>query len=160
MEIAKGFLETLKAVSCCFKTAEIQFCLVGGLAVGIVSQPRATEDIDLLVLVDEQDRLRLETALRTKFSIAKINPVMHFKNAAIWRILLRDVCADESGFIVIDLIFADCEVHRQAIANHITIRVDDIDIPVAAIQDLIAVKKLSNRPQDLLDIELLEKASE
>ena len=160
MEIAKGLLETLKGISSCFKKAEIPFCLVGGLAVGIVSQPRATEDIDLLVLVDEQERLRLENALRYNFSIAKINQVMHFKNAAIWRILLHDAFTGDEGFIIVDFIFADQDVYRQAITNHITISVDGIDIPVATLQDLIAVKKLSNRPQDLIDIEMLEKARE
>ena len=160
MEIAKGLLETLKIICSCFKSAEIPFCLVGGLAVGIVSQPRATEDIDLLVLVDEQDRLRVETALRSSFNIAKINPVMHFKNASIWRILLHDIYEDENGFMILDLIFADRDVYKQAIANHIKICVDETEIPVAALQDLIAVKKMSNRPQDLIDIEMLEKASE
>ena len=54
MEIAKELLETLKSLCVLLRDARVEFCLIGGLAVAIQAKPRATEDIDLLVLIDEQ----------------------------------------------------------------------------------------------------------
>jgi len=48
MEIAKSLIETLKKLCLLLSEAHIKFCLIGGLAVGILAKPRATEDIDLL----------------------------------------------------------------------------------------------------------------
>jgi len=157
MEIAKGLIETLKDICLCFKEADIRFCLVGGLAVAILAKPRSTEDIDLLVLLQEENRKQLEIILRDKFKVAKVNEVMHFKNAAIWRVLLHNPSADDKGFLIVDFIFADNDIYRDAIKNRIQITVDDVEIPVAAPEDLIKIKQLANRPQDLIDIEMLRK---
>lgn len=53
METAKGLTEVLKKLAGLLAKEELDFCLVGGGAVGMVATPRATEDIDILVLLDE-----------------------------------------------------------------------------------------------------------
>lgn len=50
MEIAKSLIETLKRLCLIFNEARIKFCLIGGLAVGILAKPRATEDIEWMSL--------------------------------------------------------------------------------------------------------------
>ena len=51
MDIARSLFETLKSLCRILGDARLEYCLIGGLAVGILSKPRATEDIDLLVLI-------------------------------------------------------------------------------------------------------------
>ena len=47
---------TLELIDLCslLNDEQIDFCLIGGLAVAILAKPRATEDIDLLILINEE----------------------------------------------------------------------------------------------------------
>lgn len=38
-----------------------------------------------------------------------------------------------------------------------TLQIDNIDIPVVKPENLIKIKKLSNRPRDLLDIQTIQE---
>ena len=90
MEIAKSLIETLKKVCLLFCEAHIKFCLIGGLAVGILAKPRATEDIDLLVLIDEKHRARIAKLIRDNFEVIQDHNLMRFREATIWRIVIKD----------------------------------------------------------------------
>lgn len=81
MEIATSLIETLKQACIVLNDADVRFSLVGGLAVGILARPRATEDIDLLVLMDAREKDALENLLHQAFEIVQSQDVMHFKKA-------------------------------------------------------------------------------
>ncbi len=153
MEIAKSLIETLKRLCLIFNEARIKFCLIGGLAVGILAKPRATEDIDLLVLIDKENKEIIASLLRDNFEVIQDHDLMVFKQATIWRIVVRDAFTNDNGLVIIDLIFADNEIYKQAVMDVITIQIDKVDIPVVKPENLIKIKKLSNRPRDLLDIQ-------
>ena len=126
MEIGKSLLETLKSISEIFSNADIQFCLVGGLALGIIAQPRATEDIDLLVLFSEEEREVLARIIRKNFQVIDIHAhVMLIGKSKIWRILLQDPYNRE-GIMIIDILFADHVIYQNAVKNSIRITVDTI----------------------------------
>ena len=158
MEIAKSLIETLKRLCVFFREADIQFCLVGGLAVGILAKPRATEDVDLLVRIDEDNKEAMGHLLRHDFEIIQEHDLMHFKYATIWRIVIRDTFTDNRGLVIVDLILANNKIYRETVADVIKFKIDNIEIPVAKPENLIKMKKLSNRPQDRLDIQAIEEA--
>jgi hypothetical protein len=138
------------------KDAQIQFCLIGGLAVGILAKPRATEDIDLLVLLTEDDMEHLSKILKKHFQLIQDHNVMHFKNATIWRVIIENDSTEKKSLVIVDLIFADNEIYKNAVMNSITLTLDDVSIPVVRIEHLIEIKKLANRPSDQIDIQSLE----
>jgi len=152
MEIARGLIETLKKLCLVFNEAQVKFCLIGGLAVGILTRPRATEDIDLLVLIDESKKETIGKLIRNNFEIIQDHNLMRFKEATIWRIVIKDAFTNDSGLVIIDLVFADNEIYEKAVQDIITIQIDEVDIPVVKPENLIRIKRLSNRPRDLLDI--------
>jgi hypothetical protein len=47
----------------CLNSNEVCYLLVGGWAVGVHANPRATNDIDFLVAMDEKNLLKLQKAL-------------------------------------------------------------------------------------------------
>jgi len=157
MEIAKSLIETLKRFCLFFNEADIKFCLVGGLAVGILSKPRATEDIDLLVLIDEDMKETIGNRLKRDFEIIQDHDLMHFKNATIWRIVIKETFTNDRSLVIVDLIFANNEIYREALADVIQLPIDEGNIPVITPKNLIKIKKLSNRPRDWLDIQALEE---
>jgi len=158
MEIAKSLIETLKRVCLVFNEAKIKFCLIGGLAVGILAKPRATEDIDLLVLIDKEDKEILASLLRNNFEVIQDHDLMVFKQATIWRIVVKDAFTNDNGLVIIDLVFADNEIYKKAVLDVISIQIDEVDIPIVKPENLIKIKKLSNRPRDLLDIQEIQES--
>ena len=59
MEGANFLIEALKSIAMLFKESNVKYCLAGGLAVGMLSTPRATEDIDIIIkMKSNSSRLR------------------------------------------------------------------------------------------------------
>lgn len=155
MEIARGLLEALKTCCGLFNEEGLSYCLIGGLAVGIVSRPRATEDIDFLMAIDERNSGKIIGLFEKCFEVVQAQDEMKLSNATIRRVLLRGRNTAEKSLVIVDLISADRDDLVKALRNRIIIEVDGVSIPVAAPPDLAEMKKRSGRPQDLLDAEAI-----
>jgi hypothetical protein len=158
MDVAEELFDTLKSLCTLLRDAHVEFCLIGGLAVAIQAKPRATEDIDLLVLIEEQQIQLLIELLKKRFSIIHETNIMHFENATICRTVLASQPDDAPGVVVVDFLLADREIYQEALRNPISLTVDGVTIPLARPESLIKMKELSHRPQDLLDIAALKEA--
>lgn len=158
MEIAKGLIETLKRISTLLNEAGISHCLIGGLAVSILAKPRATEDIDLLVLIAEKGKKVVEDIFKNNFDLIQNQGVTVFEKARIWRIVVKDQYSSENGIVVIDMILADEKVYQEALADTLRIEIEGATIPIVRPEHLIKIKSISNRPVDLLDIEAIKES--
>ncbi len=158
MRVAGDLFDTLKSLCTLLNDEHIDYCLIGGLAVAILATPRATEDIDLLILIEEQQIPSLVGLLEKRFKIIRGQNVMHFKSATICRTILASPSDEKGGIVVVDFLLADHDTYRKALRNPLFLTVDGEKIPVARPESLIKMKELSNRPQDLLDIAALKEA--
>ncbi len=148
MEILdKDFVEFIE---CCVNR-EVKFLVVGGYALAAHGHPRATKDLDLWVLIEPTNADRLVAALGD-FGMDSVG--------------LSQSDFLEPGMIVqlgyppvrIDLltsatgvIFEDCRERRVGIG------VGSVEAGFISYVDLIANKRASGRPQDLVDVEVLER---
>jgi hypothetical protein len=158
MGVAGDLFDTLKSLCALLNDEHIDYCLIGGLAVAILAKPRATEDIDFLVLIEERQIPSFVRLLKKRFKIIQVKNVMHFKNATICRTILATPSAEKGGIVVVDFLLADHDTYRETLRNPLFLTVDGEKIPVARPENLIKMKELSNRPQDLLDIAALKEA--
>ena len=158
MGVAGDLFDTLKSLCTILNDENIDYCLIGGLAVAILAKPRATEDIDFLVLIEERQIPSFVGLLRKRFKFIQRENVMHFKNATICRTVLAAPSAEKGGIVVVDFLLADHDTYRETLRNPLSLTVDGEKIPVARPENLIKMKELSNRPQDLLDIAALKEA--
>jgi hypothetical protein len=159
MAEGNGLINVMKKISSILSDENVPFCLAGGLAVSILSRPRATEDIDFLVLLDRKKLSRVNEALSSHFKIASVHEhAMRMKNISIERTVIVDPDSPDN-VILIDFLLADDDIYRNAIKRASVIHVDDCAIPVPAPEDMILIKTLSGRPQDLLDVESLREAN-
>ncbi len=157
MDVARGLTGVLRAAAGALSAASVPYCLVGGLAVSMLSRPRATEDVDLIVAVDQADLPGLEIILRQAFEVIQVSPLRHFPKVTLLRILVE--AEDFPGRVaILDLLLADRDEYRQAVAGAVTIVLDGTPVAVARAEHLIAVKRLAGRPVDLLDIQELQEA--
>ena len=157
MDIARDIFDTLKSLCALLSDARVDYCLIGGLAVAILAKPRATEDIDLLILIDEQEIPTISGLIKKKFEVIQDHNVMHFENATIWRTVLASPAGNVTGFVIVDFLLADNEIYREAVCTPINLTFDNVSIPIASPENLIKIKQLSNRPQDVLDIASLRE---
>lgn len=158
MGVAGDLFDTLKSLCALLNDEHVDYCLIGGLAVAILAKPRATEDIDLLILIEEHQIPSLVGLLKKRFKIIQGENVMHFKNATICRTILASPSDENGGIVVVDFLLADLDIYRETLRNPLFLTVDGEKIPVARPESLIKMKALSNRPQDMLDIAALKEA--
>jgi hypothetical protein len=135
-----------------FVREKVEFVLIGGYAVGRYTKPRATKDLDLLVAGAPTNLERVARALE-RFGAPK-DVVAH----------ARTLGADEVLYLGHDPVRIDVLRRADGIDTDATISraihttVGDMTIPIISLDDLIANKRASGRPQDLADLALLEKA--
>ena len=158
MGVAGDLFDTLKSLCALLNDEHVDYCLIGGLAVAILTKPRATEDIDLLILIEESQIPSLVGLLKKKFKIIQRQNVMHFKNATICRTILASPSDEKGGIVVVDFLLANHDTYRETLRSLLFLTVDGVKIPLARPENLIKMKELSNRPQDLLDIAALKEA--
>lgn len=117
------------------------FALIGGLAVSAWSPPRATMDVDLLVLAKSENLAHLVTTLR---------------DAGMKAELRRGEIDDPIPFLIradnLDIVVATKKYEAEAVEQSIIVNIAGRDIPVASPEYLIIMKLKAGGPRDLLDI--------
>lgn len=143
--------------------AGIHYIVVGGVAMNLLGYPRFTGDIDVLLALDHENltnmanlmqRLGYEQRLPVKVEELGdeklVLDLMQKKNLIAYTF----VNAKEPEYNIDVIVGAS--LNFRAYEKHIEhISVWDIDVPVISIEDLIAMKKQSNRAKDVDDIAIL-----
>jgi len=141
-----------KLVAACDEL-EVSYALIGGLATGVRSRPRATRDIDLLIDV-AQLRLPVLLANLTSrgFNLDERTVIDGFvQNHIAW--------FDYEG-IRIDWLKPVLPAYQHIIDRAEPVQLLGISVRVAMAEGLILTKLLASRPQDIADIAALLAANQ
>jgi hypothetical protein len=147
-DLQRVFSEQLATVGQALSSLGADYMLIGGLAVGVWSEPRATKDCDLSVRM-----LASVTEVREALAAAGLDVIRgdlaraQAKGEAVR--LQRHGRTDEP--IVVDLLFATTPFEIAALARRHSLRVLGVELPVAIPEDLFVFKLIAGRPQDLAD---------
>jgi hypothetical protein len=135
-----------------FAAHNVDYLVVGGYAVGFHARPRFTKDIDLWV-GHSPENLRGARAALEEFG-APAAMLEQIESA-----LDEDVLWMGVPPVRIDIVkgvpggdFPAC------LARRVRASWDGVSVSVISRADLIAIKRASGRPQDLLDVEALEES--
>jgi hypothetical protein len=133
-----------------FNRRGVSYALAGGWAYSALVEPRATTDIDLLILLDQPSREHLQALVSALFDSTVIHPApMVFQGISIWRIV--GIRSDQE--VIVDLLLADSEYLRTALARARAIPFDTLLVPILTLEDLVVLKTLAGRLQDRADLE-------
>ena len=158
MEISSKLINTLTKVADILNDINASYCLIGGLAVSMLSKPRATEDVDFLILLkDEEHKKILTEELEKNFTLIQNKKPFSLKNIRIWRIILKDNKSKDYDFTILDFILAENENYTKALNDPLKIKINNVSINVINIENLIMIKELSARKIDLIDVQELKK---
>jgi len=144
--------------------SQVRYVVVGGLATVLHGHARLTVDIDLIVDLAPEEARKAITAL-TAIGFRPRIPVRaeDFADPAKRAVWVRDkhmrvfpLVDPAEPLRQIDL-FVETPIDFESLWRHSeVIQLDHTTVRVVSIADLIALKRLAGRPQDLADIEALQ----
>jgi predicted nucleotidyltransferase len=130
----------------------VEYALVGGLAVAFYSIPRFTKDIDFLI--KKRQLVSVDKILKSEGYFASSKP-WKFKNTDL--ILQRYMKILNKEEMLIDVLISESDLYNKIIDNAEVYKSEKIgDVKLAQKKDLIAMKRIRNSAQDKADIERLE----
>ncbi len=144
---------------------QIQYVLVGGLAVQLHGFLRATFDIDLVLAMNDENLARFIAVAKGYGLVPAIPvPIESLANASQidqWHrekgMLAFSLRETQAGGSVVDVIVRPEVPFEQLMNNAVMGQLFGRRVPIASIDDLLVMKRSANRPKDLLDIAALEK---
>lgn len=141
------------------KKYQIPYAIVGGHAVALHGALRGTVDIDFIIKWNKTNLLNAEKALNSIGLISRLpinaEDVFNFRDEYIEKrnLIAWSFYNPAKNEEQIDLLI-NFDLGRKKV---ITAELEDATIHYLNKKDLIAMKKLSGREQDLADIDALEK---
>ena len=135
---------------------EVDYVLIGGLAVQTHGHVRTTNDADLIPAPEPANLERLAAALRS-LGARVLNPgheddaveARMLPRATLWQFATRD------GGIDVMHEVPGGRPYAELSEGALRVRLGDVEVPVVALDDLIQMKLSRGRPVDLADVAAL-----
>ncbi len=148
--VATRLERATEAAIAIFRREKTPFALIGGIALGLRSAPRATQDVDFAVALDDGAAEQLIHAFqRTGFEITAV--LENTRNQSLATVRVNEPATKT----LIDLLISFCGIEKEIVRSATQERWHTLSLPVARSGHLVAMKLLANRKQDQADIEAL-----
>lgn len=154
MDIKETLINHLKKIVKFLNKQKIDYALAEGLAFSALVEPRATMDIDIIIMIKEEQLSDLTNLLEDEFeSIIAHKEPMHFNLITIWRVI--NIIDDRE--MIFDFILAESKYHKNVIERAIEIDFYESKLKVITLEDLILLKNCAKRTQDIADLDKIYK---
>lgn len=147
MQLASDFEDFIKILN---KHA-VEYLVVGGYAMAFHGRPRFTGDLDIWINISESNAEKM-LAVLVEFGFSSLG---YLKED-----FLKENIINQIGYppLRIDILTSiDGVTFSEAVEHKRIIDIDSIEVAFIGLNQLIANKKASNRPQDIIDIVSLQK---
>lgn len=131
---------------------EIDYAICGGWAMAILGYPRATIDIDLLILSKDLDEV---SKIAQSFGYDVEGLPLHFHDGKIEIRRISKIDKETKSLLTIDFLLVT-EAIKDVWRNRRIFRWNEGKVFSVSKEGLIFLKTISGRLQDLADIERLE----
>ena len=148
-EIKKPFHDPLEALDKLLSRFGNRGVVIGGVAVGLLSKTRFTEDVDAMVLLSVEDISEFLKVAEEEGIAPRIERADEFAKRN--RVLLLRHSLSQTN---IDISLGVLPFEQEVVQRSIVYKVDEnLTIPLPTAEDLIIMKAIAHRPKDLLDIQ-------
>jgi len=124
---------------------EVDYLLIGGVAVGVWGRPRLTEDIDFIIFLPRRNIKNLTKCAESIGLEFKKVPHPQFPETSIFRIT--------QGIYHADFIIASSELEKSALKRKVKIKLFGKNVFVPTKEDLLLLKIIPARKIDIFDAE-------
>lgn len=135
---------TLIEITAILDELDVPYMLIGGLAVSMWGEPRATLDVDLSLWVEPADFESTVSALCARVAALPKNPLAFATET-------RVLPVSSSEGVRVDLVFAALDAEKQAIGRATPKQIDGKTVMVGSVEDLLLMKLISEREKDWED---------
>lgn len=142
----------MRAVLTAFAEEGLSYALCGGLAANIYGADRFTVDIDLLIAPDDLEAA-LVVARGCGFTIDSGVLPLSGGSRKMHRVVKLEPGWEEP--LQLDLLIADGGTYADAYESRYAVAQEDLELWLVAMEQLIQMKRESDRPIDRQDIERL-----
>jgi predicted nucleotidyltransferase len=142
----------------------VEFLVIGGVAVGFHGYVRATKDVDIVPAPDSENLERLARLLERLD--AQIEGADEFEEGELPDPLDPDALALGGNWVLrtrlgrFDIMqwIGDEALWEKLAPGALDTEVDGLSIKVVSYEDLVALKEMAGRPEDLTDLQRLRQA--
>ncbi|HSP62353.1 MAG TPA: nucleotidyl transferase AbiEii/AbiGii toxin family protein [Pyrinomonadaceae bacterium] len=135
---------------------KIEYALCGGIAMAIHGRPRATVDIDILIAPESLPQM-LRIAEKLGYAIRGLD--MSFGKDVIEIRRVSKIDRATRFVLTLDMILVTDAI-RDVWETRVRANLEGGKLSVVSKEGLIALKKISGRPQDIADISALSEDSD
>ncbi|MEA2082181.1 MAG: DUF6036 family nucleotidyltransferase [Elusimicrobiota bacterium] len=143
-----NLLKTLIKTAGIFENKKIPYAFIGGVAVSYYVIPRATYDIDALILIKDMSELDMALKKLRKIGFKVQGGGMKKISGFSFMCLMKDN-------LYIDIFIAEGEYLLNAVKRRRKIKIDRRSVYLISREDLIILKLISGRGRDLDDVRSL-----
>ena len=143
----------------------IDYVVVGGVAVVMHGVVRLTADLDLMVHLEEKNLTKFvevmnELGYKPKVPV-KAESFIDPENRRMWieekNMKVFSFYHPKKGIMLIDIFINEPVSYNKIRKDAVKMKIGNLLIPTVSIEDLIKLKEISGRPQDIADIEALKR---
>ena len=147
-EPLKSFVEPLTALQHLLDRFSSQGVIIGGIATGFLGKPRFTVDLDAMFFASTKDVPRILEMAKAEGIEPRTDKVMEFaKKSRV--LLLRHTASGAS----IDISLGVLPFEEEVVARSQVHDAGILSVRLPTPEDLIIMKAVAHRPQDLIDIQ-------
>ena len=159
-------IRSVESIVCALNEAEVDYLVVGGLAVNLHGFVRLTQDVDLVVrLTPENAAKGLRALLNIGYQMSIPEKPEAFADAAVrerWReekgMIVLKLWSDEHRRTPVDIFVYEPFSFEAELSRAARLELPSGSwAPVVALDTLLEMKRVAGRPRDLIDIEELER---
>lgn len=141
-------VELLRQIGEALASVGVGWYVFGAQAAILHGAARLTADVDITVALGPRPTSELVAALERQRVALRVRDVEGF----VERTRVLPMLHEPSG-IPVDVVLAGPGLEELFLARAKTVVVDDVAIPVASAEDLVAMKILAGRPRDIEDVD-------
>lgn len=144
---------------------QIDYLLIGGLAMNLHGVPRMTMDVDLVIALDSKNISKLincvdDLGLYPSVPVKLEDLADESKCEALFlekNLIALSLISNTPATPTVDIVIHHPLNFQQAYANKVERDISGTPVLLACIEDMITLKKAAGRAQDLSDITHLER---
>lgn len=145
-------IRVLKTVTKTFDRLQVDYAVMGGLAVRVLGLPRPTYDVDF-VIACSRDRLEAVFGEFDTLGFAVPEPFRRgWLDEAGGMPLVKFSMFISGNAIAVDMFLAETPFLQSAMARRMHVEIDGVLVSLVTAEDLILLKVIANRLRDRADI--------